>query len=58
MHKTELFTNEGLQVCCMPFGLCNAPAAFQKLMNLIIDNFISEFVAIYPNDIVLYSEAY
>ncbi|KAI5182010.1 hypothetical protein NEOKW01_2150, partial [Nematocida sp. AWRm80] len=40
----------------MPFGLSNAPATFQRAMNIIFNNKFSEFVAPYFDDIIIFSE--
>ena len=38
----------------MLFRLCNAPEIFQKLMNLILAEFINKFVIIYLDNILIY----
>ena len=39
----------------MPFGLCNAPATYQRLMNKILDNIVDDFVYVYIDDLVVFS---
>lgn len=39
----------------MPFGLCNAPATFQRLMQRCLGGQVHEFLLIYLDDIILYS---
>jgi len=40
-----------------PFGLCNAPATFQREMNRIFFNLIGKCVFIYINDLIVFSES-
>ncbi|KAH9263265.1 hypothetical protein BASA83_013377 [Batrachochytrium salamandrivorans] len=40
----------------MPFGLANAPAQFQRMMNTLFRDSIGKFVLVYLDDIVVYSE--
>ena len=40
----------------MPFGLCNTPATFQRLMNLTFADIINQFVTVYLDNFLVYSE--
>lgn len=55
--KTAFITNVGLWECVrMPFGLKNAPAVFQRYMEIIISD-CSDFTKVYFDDILLYSDS-
>ena len=40
----------------MPFGLSNAPAAFQHFMNEIFADLLDVYVIIYLDDLLIYSD--
>ena len=41
----------------MPFGLSNAPAAFQRTMDNIFRDEKGEFLQVYLDDIIVYSKS-
>ncbi len=57
-HKTAFVTHRGLfHFKVMPFGLINAPATFQSLMNHVLHDLIQQGkVCVYIDDILIWSK--
>jgi len=56
--KTTFLTHEGhFEFSFIPFVLCNAPSAFQSLMNHVLHPFICHFFLVFFDDILIYTKA-
>src|SRR6267154_1081805 len=55
--KTAFLSRRGsFRFTAMPFGLCNAPSTFQRLMNTTLVGLNYEICLVYLDDIILYSQ--
>ena len=58
-EKTAFITHDGLfEFNVMPFGLCNAPATFQRLMNLALSGMLWSECLVYLDDIVIFGHTF
>ncbi|UYV80142.1 K02A2.6-like, partial [Cordylochernes scorpioides] len=54
--KTAFTTSHGLyEFNVMPFGLCNAPATFERIMDNVLKNIKWKFCLCYLDDVLIYS---
>ena len=59
IEKTAFTTHSGLyEFVVMPFGLCNAPATFQRLMESVLVGLAREVCVVYLDDILVMGETF
>jgi len=57
--KTAFLTAEGLyEYLVMPFGLCNAPSTFQRLMDRVLRDLKNINCLVYVDDIIIFSDSW
>ena len=56
-EKTAFSIGNGLwQFTVMPFGLCNAPATFERLMERVLEGLISKKCFVYLDDVIVFGK--
>ena len=57
--KTAFVTHRGqFQWTCMPIGVTNEPATFQRVMNLALNGLTSEICLVYLDDVIIWSSTF
>ena len=58
-EKTAFSTPDGhYQFTVMPFGVCNGPSSFQRLMNIVLRGLIWRTCLVYLDDIIVFSKTF
>ena len=57
VEKKAFITHVGLyEMMKMPFGLCNAPSTYQRLMMSVLQSLISRICLAYLDDVIVFSK--
>lgn len=58
-EKTAFSVGNGLwQFTIMPFGLCNAPATFECLMEKVLQDIIFKICLVYLDDVIVLGKSF
>jgi len=58
-EKTAFCTTDGLfEFKVMPFGLCNAPATFQRLMDMVLAGLLWKSCLVYLDDVIIIGKTF
>jgi len=58
-EKTAFSVGNGLwQFTVMPFGLCNAPATFERLMEQILQGLVTKICLVYLDDVIVFGKTF
>lgn len=58
-EKTAFSIGNGLwQFTVMPFGLCNAPATFEWLMEQVLFSLLSKICLVYLDDVIIFGKSF
>ena len=59
VETTAFITHAGLfEMTKMPFGLCNAPSIYQRLMSIVLRGLMTRICLAYLDDVIVYSRYY